>query len=120
MEGFRDRNFSLEDGVTKRQAEKKLKNNLNHVEVVKNRIKVLTSQANYNRFRQQYQTNKIERHYQLHAEIVKERQEVDHICKSRDHSQKKKEINEKMNQEMKERIGEAVEKVRQEKNQQSQ
>lgn len=51
MEDFRDRNFSLEDGVTKRQAEKKLKNNLNHVEVVKNRIKVLTSQANYNRFR---------------------------------------------------------------------
>lgn len=51
---------------------------------------------------------------------MKERQKVDHICKSRDHSQKKKEINERMNQEMKERIGEAVEKVRQEKNQQSQ
>ena len=48
---YKDRSFSLGDGLTRRQAEKKLKNDMNHVEIMKNRIKVLTSQADYNKYR---------------------------------------------------------------------
>ena len=48
---YKDRSFSLADGVTRRQAEKKLKSDLNNVEVMKNRLKVLTSQTDYNQYR---------------------------------------------------------------------
>ena len=63
---YKERSFSLADGLTRRQAEKQLKNHLNHVEVMKNRVKVLTAQANYNKYREQYQSFKIERHHQIH------------------------------------------------------
>lgn len=55
----RNRNFSLEEGITRKQAEKTLRNNLNHMQVMKNRLKVLTSHANYHNFREKYQAEKI-------------------------------------------------------------
>ncbi len=42
---YADRSLSMAEGLSRRQAEKKLKNNLDHMEVMKNRLKVLSSQA---------------------------------------------------------------------------
>lgn len=51
---------------------------------MKNRIKVLTSQAEYNQFREKYQSSKIERHYQIHEEVMKEKEEIKSLCQNQD------------------------------------
>ncbi len=112
---YRDRNFSLADGLTRKQIEKKLKNDLNHVEVMRNRLKVLTSQADYNKYREQYQSQQIDKHHQVHSEILKEREKIEMICRSRDRSHEKKEVNIRMNQEIKQGLGDALEKMKREK-----
>ena len=87
---YRDKKFSLAEGLSRRQAEKILKSNLNNVEIMKNRIKVLTSQSEYNQFREKYQSSKIEKHYQIHEEVMKEKEEIKSLCQNQDESRIKK------------------------------
>ena len=83
MEEEGRRQLSLQQGLTKRKADKILRNNLHHMEVMKNRLKVLTSHADYNRYREQYRTEQIDRHHSIHQEAVRDRREVDRIMHSR-------------------------------------
>jgi len=48
---YRDRKFSLAEGISRKQAEKNMRSNLSNVETMKNRLKVLTLQAEYNQYR---------------------------------------------------------------------
>jgi hypothetical protein len=104
---YRDRTFSQE-GISKHKAERMLKANLQNVEVMRNRLKVLTSQSEYNQFRSRYQTEKIERHQQIHEEAIKERQIVVSSLQARSHSrvQERKANNEKLRCELKEKLSE--------------
>jgi hypothetical protein len=48
-----------------------------HVEIMKKRLKVLSSQAEYTRLRSQYQVEQIERHHRIHESALAERKEID-------------------------------------------
>jgi hypothetical protein len=66
QKNYRERTFSVGENLSKRVVDKQMKSNINNVEALKNRLKVLSSQADYNRFRSKFQTEKIERHQKIH------------------------------------------------------
>lgn len=88
---------------------------------MRNRLKVLTSQSEYNQFRSRYQTEKIERHQQIHEEAVKERQVVASSLQARSHSkvQERKANNEKLRSELKEKLSEVFGRMKLERAEQS-
>jgi len=79
----RNRHFSLADGISKRQAEKQLKASVQYVEMMRNRLKVLASQAEHHNSRSKYQTEKIEKHLQIHEEAAISRDRVAESLHSR-------------------------------------
>lgn len=62
----RERTLSVGENLSKRVIDKHMRINVHNVEMLKNRIKVLSSQADYNRFKTKYQTEKIERYNRIH------------------------------------------------------
>lgn len=78
------------NNLSKKLADIKLKSNIHNVETLKNRLKVLSSQADYNKFREKYETEKIERHNKIQEEAHLEKQEIEEKLKYRfDNSEKK-------------------------------
>ena len=67
---IRERTLSVGENLSKRVIDKYMRNNVHNVETLKNRLKVLSSQADYNRHRTKYQTEKIERHNKIHEQTL--------------------------------------------------
>jgi hypothetical protein len=72
----RNRHFSQGERISKRQAERQLKASVHYVETMRNRLKVLASQAEHHNSRSKNQTEKIEKHLQLQEESAVSREKV--------------------------------------------
>ena len=89
-----------------------MRSNVHHVEALRNRLKVLSSQADYNRFRTKFQTEKLERHGRIHEQALLERQQIEQKLKSRVNASERKERAERMKLELREKLTEVSERLR--------
>jgi hypothetical protein len=82
---------------------------------MKKRLKVLSSQADYTRFRSQYQAEQIERHHRIHESALAERRDIDERLKTMLDAGDKRENSEKVKQETRERLTEAYDRLKEER-----